>query len=106
MSILPRNLSSFFRSVSASVKYAKQVTIKRNVQTFTQNLSTVPALKIQEPFVDKISENEFNFETFGTSRPKIEVDGMMLNWDVVGDGEHVILMLPGSLGITYLFFNI
>ncbi|XP_021967928.1 valacyclovir hydrolase [Folsomia candida] len=34
----------------------------------------------------------------GMRREKIEVDGIQLNWDQAGDGDHVVLLLPGIIG--------
>lgn len=103
MCTLPRNISALLtnKGLSSTWNLSKIVTIKRNVQTFPVNLSTVPSVKTQEPLVHGIGETSFDYEKIGRTRQKINVDGMMLNWDVVGNGEHVILMLPGSLGIIF-----
>lgn len=67
----------------------------RGLQTWKKSLSTEAAAKLV-PTVE--SENEVNLETLGRCREKIEVDGMMINWDKAGTGEQVVLMLPGIIG--------
>lgn len=39
----------------------------------------------------------------GMRREKIEVDGIQLNWDQAGDGDHVVLLLPGIIGFNQYF---
>ncbi len=53
-----------------------------------------------------ISKENSHVKAFGQSKEKIEVDGMMLNWDVAGTGEHVVLLLPGALGIINNYLNL
>ncbi len=72
---------------------------RRNVQTWKKGLSTEAAAKVAPQ--DNLVEPEaqvVNLETLGNSREKIEVDGMLINWDKVGSGDHVVLMLPGIIG--------
>lgn len=67
----------------------------RNLQNWSKNLSTEAAAKLAET---PNGDNEINLETLGCSREKIEVDGMMINWDKAGNGEQVVLLLPGIIG--------
>lgn len=102
MSPFSRNLLTSVTSIRnlSSLKKFKPVPNKRSLQTFPPSLSVETAGK-PKPVVNPVHENDFNFKTFGASRHKIEVEGMMLNWDIVGRGEHVVLMLPGTLGKIY-----
>lgn len=43
-------------------------------------------------------ETDLKPNTLGCSRKKIDVNGISLNWEKAGTGDHVILMLPNVLG--------
>lgn len=51
-----------------------------------------------------VLEEKSYLKPFGQRREKIEVNGVRLNWDAVGTGEHVILLLPGAVGKNNLVF--
>jgi hypothetical protein len=68
-----------------------------------QGLSTEAALKLKKggshdelALVDL--DEEEHLARIGMTREKIEVDGMKLNWDKMGKGDHVVLLLPGIIG--------
>lgn len=58
----------------------------------TKPYSTEAALK------PKPQQEEDDLHRVGLRREKIEVNGMMLNWDQAGSGDHVVLLLPGIIG--------
>lgn len=63
---------SFSKLMKVSVCY-------RTLQSSTRSQSTEPVSKLASQLSAKIIENKFNLATLGKTRPKIEVDGMMLN---------------------------
>jgi hypothetical protein len=73
-----------------------------------QGLSTEAALKLKKgrgshdelALVDL--DEEEHLARIGMTREKIEVDGMKLNWDKMGKGDHVVLLLPGIIGTVLL----
>lgn len=70
----------------------------RNLQSGKKSQSTEPVANLASNHSPNMIPSEFNLATLGKTRPKIEVDGMMLNWDMAGTGDHVLLLLPGVLG--------
>jgi hypothetical protein len=72
-----------------------------------QGLSTEAALKLKKggshdelALVDL--DEEEHLARIGMTREKIEVDGMKLNWDKMGKGDHVVLLLPGIIGTVLI----
>ncbi|CAL8069615.1 unnamed protein product [Orchesella dallaii] len=57
----------------------------------TRNSSTIP-----NP--DLVDDNELDWTTLGCSKEKIEIDNVLINWERAGNGEHVVLLLPGIIG--------
>lgn len=71
---------------------------KRNLQTRYKNFTAKSDIKVHDLPLPDTNEYHVNLTNLGSSRQKINVDGMMLNWDTAGTGDQVILMLPGILG--------
>jgi len=64
------------------------------VSPTASSYSTEAALKKEQ----REKNTDFDLENLGMRREKIEVDGVHLNWDEAGSGDHVVLMLPGIIG--------
>jgi hypothetical protein len=73
-----------------------------------QGLSTEAALKLKKGggSHDELAlldlDEEEHLARIGMTREKIEVDGMKLNWDKMGKGDHVVLLLPGIIGTVLI----
>jgi len=99
------------RNSGAIVSQASKQVLWQNVGTQTgalgafasvRQLSTEAALKEKIETTPSLKEilmdEEEHLKRIGLIREKIEVDGIHLNWDKMGRGDHVVLLLPGIIG--------